>query len=74
MAPFCSPGSGKRVMVKVRRKSLVPFFLCAQGVHLALDRRRAHEGGLRGLDPLVGPHHSDDALDCGLPLDAPNRA
>ena len=62
------PGGLQMMMICSHRFRLL--FLGAQGVHLGLDRRRAHDGQLRDLNPLVGRHHANDALDFGPPLGA----
>jgi hypothetical protein len=51
---------GLRMVMIMRSHRFRLLFLSPQGVHLGLDRRRAHDGGLRDLDPLVGRHHANE--------------
>ena len=58
------------MVMNIRSRRFRLLFLGAQGVHLGLDRWRAHDGRLRDRDPLVGGHHTNDAPDYGPPLRA----
>jgi hypothetical protein len=57
-------------MMRVSRHRFGLLLLSTQGACLGLDRRRAAERRLRGVNPRAGRDRADDAIDSAPPLDA----